>query len=312
MCKAKVNPRNTYRVTYGASRGKQRTVELPDAKARELQKKRYNVLDDGVRDAIHSIPIRSALGSKLDLLMRHLLYIEKTQPKSKSLVFTAFSRGITLVGNALRLNGIRFVSVEGGSQRAAKAVDSFKNDPDVNVLLLHSEAQSSGLNLVCAQNIFLLEPLVNHAIELQAIGRVHRIGQTKKTNVFCYQVNDTVEEQVVNLARARRQSLFTKENSVSHDLQDSAEMSAMARVHPARTAGQSREGEFVADIAELIECLADIETHTEEEEQQGVHQELIGKAESTSTNERERMRQERLRAIEMRQAVASLEAERRR
>jgi len=28
------------------------------------------------------------------------------------------------------------------------------------------------------------EPFVNHAVELQAIGRVHRIGQTQATSVL--------------------------------------------------------------------------------------------------------------------------------
>ncbi len=43
-------------------------------------------------------------------------------------------------------------------------------------MLLHSEVQSSGLNLLAASHIHILEPLLNTSLELQAIGRLQRIG----------------------------------------------------------------------------------------------------------------------------------------
>lgn len=45
----------------------------------------------------------------------------------------------------------------------------------------------------------LVEPLVHSAVELQAVGRVHRIGQTKETCVFQYYVANTVDQRVAEL-----------------------------------------------------------------------------------------------------------------
>ena len=79
-------------------------------------------------------------------------------------------------------------------------------ETQVECFLLHAKAHSSGLNLVNSTHVFLCEPLINTAIELQAIARVHRIGQHRATTVWMYLVSDTVEESIYDISVSRRLS----------------------------------------------------------------------------------------------------------
>lgn len=49
------------------------------------------------------------------------------------------------------------------------------------------------LNLLEGQHVILAKPLLNLAVEAQAISEVHRIGQTQKTLVYQSIMEDTVE-----------------------------------------------------------------------------------------------------------------------
>ena len=58
--------------------------------------------------------------------------------------------------------------------------------------------------------MFLCEPLINTAIELQAIARVHRIGQHHPTTVWMYLVENTVEKAIYDISVTRRLSHISR------------------------------------------------------------------------------------------------------
>ncbi|KOS18364.1 putative ATP-dependent helicase [Escovopsis weberi] len=101
--------------------------------------------------------------------------------------------------NAFRRFRIGFASVD-----EPMGITKFKENASVECFLLHARAHSSGLNLVNASHVFLCEPLLNTAIELQAIARVDRIGQQRETTVWLNLVSGTVEESIYNLSVRRR------------------------------------------------------------------------------------------------------------
>lgn len=62
-------------------------------------------------------------------------------------------------------------------------------EESVQVLLLLIQHGANGLNLLEAQHVVLVEPLLNPAAEAQAISRVHRIGQQNRTLVHRFIVS---------------------------------------------------------------------------------------------------------------------------
>ena len=84
----------------------------------------------------------------------------------------------------------------------------FKTDPSVGVILLSLKAGGEGLNLQEASRVYMLEPWWNPAVEMQAIQRAHRIGQSKKvvaTRFVTTSANEpTIEQQMFRLQEKKR------------------------------------------------------------------------------------------------------------
>lgn len=250
LCKTRLSVRDVHRVVY---RTPGTESALPST---SVHLGAFRELSGDARAAIERVPIDGRYGSKLEMLTKHLVHLHQTTGE-KSLVFSSFSRGLDLVAESLRANGLAYARLDGGAGKQVGAVaDLFTHSPSVNILLLHSEVQSAGLNLLAATHLFLLEPLLNHALELQAIGRVHRIGQTRGTTVCCYMVNDTVEQRIIALAASRGQSLYVgTDEEHSRAVPDSAALQAAALQHADGLEREARRGDLVASTDDLLACL---------------------------------------------------------
>lgn len=104
----------------------------------------------------------------------------------------------------------------------------------------------SGLTLINATHVILCEPLFNTALELQAISRVHRIGQTRPTTVWMYAISGTVEESVLALTTKRRLALLeTKDNDQLTEAKLDASNSIQLSQSAGRMVDKKGEGEIV-------------------------------------------------------------------
>ncbi|KAH9860799.1 hypothetical protein J1614_012132, partial [Plenodomus biglobosus] len=159
----------------------------------------YSSMSESMLQEIKMIDLPSSYGTKIDSIARHLLYLRSHDPGAKSIIFSQFSDFLLVLRGALRSYKIGTTSI-----LERNGIARFKSDPGVEVFLLDAKSDSSGLNLVNATYVFLCEPLINPALELQAIARVHRIGQKRATTVFMYLIADTVEQAIYEISVRRR------------------------------------------------------------------------------------------------------------
>ncbi|KAG8444169.1 hypothetical protein GDO86_009376 [Hymenochirus boettgeri] len=141
------------------------------------------------------IPVKGSHSTKVEAVVRTLMKIQLQDPGAKSLVFSTWQDVLDIIGKALQDNSMVFSQIN-GIHKFQENLSAFKYDPKINILLLPLHTGSNGLNIIEATHVLLVEPILNPAHELQAIGRVHRIGQTKSTVVHRFLIKATIEERM--------------------------------------------------------------------------------------------------------------------
>lgn len=122
-------------------------------------------------------------------------------PPYKSVVFSGWTSHLDLIQVALDNVGINYTRLDGKMSRVARtaAMETFRTDTKVHVILVSIMAGGLGLNLTAANNVYVMEPQYNPAAEAQAIDRVHRLGQTREVRTTRYIMSDSFEEKMLEL-----------------------------------------------------------------------------------------------------------------
>jgi len=141
--------------------------------------------------------------AKLDVLLPALEQI--AEEGHKALVFSQFTTLLDLVEPHLQARGLVYERLDGSTQNRPARVQRFTEDPDCKVFLISLKAGGTGLNLVAASYVFVLDPWWNPAAELQAIDRAHRMGQQRTVHAYRIVCKGTIEERVLELQAQKRQ-----------------------------------------------------------------------------------------------------------
>lgn len=104
----------------------------------------------------------------------------------------------------LESESIRYVSLYGDTRDRKTPVAQFQTDNNITVFLISLKAGGFGLNLTSADRVILLDDWWNPAVEDQAMGRAHRIGQKHNVLVLRLVCKDTVEEKILQLQDQKR------------------------------------------------------------------------------------------------------------
>ena len=136
--------------------------------------------------------IKGSWGTKVSRLVDDLLDLRDTG--EKGLVFSQWEDMLDIVEEALAMNGVKYVRAKSLS-KIGNSIDTFRL-PEYSVMLLNVRNGAEGLTLLEATHVFMVEPLLNHGLDMQAINRIHRIGQTNKTYVHRYIMQGSVEMKI--------------------------------------------------------------------------------------------------------------------
>lgn len=126
----------------------------------------------------------------------------------KVLIFSQFTTALDFIRLMLEEEGIQCSQLDGRTKLEDREDEmqefSRKEEDSTPVFLLSTRAGGLGLNLVSADTVILFDNDWNPQMDLQAIDRAHRIGQTRPVKVFRFVVRDTVEELLILRSFSKR------------------------------------------------------------------------------------------------------------
>ncbi|MDX8044651.1 DEAD/DEAH box helicase [Gracilibacillus sp. S3-1-1] len=146
----------------------------------------------------------SGESGKLNQLMN--LTAELEASGKRTLIFSQFSSMLEIIRDALEANGQEVFYLDGStpSQERMNMVEAF-NEGEKGFFLISLKAGGTGLNLTGADTVILYDLWWNPAVEEQATGRAHRIGQKNVVQVIRFITEGTIEEKIYTLQQKKRE-----------------------------------------------------------------------------------------------------------
>jgi len=141
-------------------------------------------------------------GSKMYEMVKCLNTIFENK-ENRVIIFSQYSKMLSLIGVTLEEFKIKFVHCSGNNYVLNRNINKFKTDDSYRVIMLSAENANSGANLVVCNHLIIIDVLYDNiekvkAMESQIIGRVVRLGQQKSTKILRFITKGTIEEEHFN------------------------------------------------------------------------------------------------------------------
>lgn len=140
----------------------------------------------------------------------HDLLQQAKENKRRVLIFSQFTSMLSRLHQQLEEMGISAFYLDGTTkpEKRMEMVEAF-NAGECEAFLISLKAGGTGLNLTGADTVILFDLWWNPAVEEQAAGRAHRIGQKNVVEVWRLIAEGTIEEKMYQLQQEKRE-LFDK------------------------------------------------------------------------------------------------------
>ena len=145
-----------------------------------------------------------AASGKLRVLDR--LLVKLYHGKHRVVVFSQFAHMVDILDDYCRLRAWPFCRLTGATNRVQRVVNvrAF-NEPSspLFIFLMTTRAGGLGINLQTADTCVLYDSDWNPQADVQAMARVHRLGQTKTVHVYRLCAGGTAEERVLQRSQKK-------------------------------------------------------------------------------------------------------------
>jgi superfamily II DNA or RNA helicase len=147
-------------------------------------------------------------GESAKLLQLQELLREAVAGGHRILLFSQFTEMLQLIRRLLEGERYNYLYLDGSVKAAERLqlVNAF-NSGTAEIFLISLKAGGTGLNLTGADIVIQYDLWWNPAVEEQAAGRAHRIGQDKVVQVFRLLAKDTIEEKIYELQQKKKEMI---------------------------------------------------------------------------------------------------------
>lgn len=136
--------------------------------------------------------------------LRELLQQLKASGR-RPLIFSQFRGMLDLVEEELQQQGFLLYKITGSTPtKERQQITKVFNKGSRDAVLMSLKAGGVGLNLTGADTVILIDLWWNPALDLQAIGRAHRLGQEHQVTVYRLITHGTIEEKILQLQDSKK------------------------------------------------------------------------------------------------------------
>jgi len=144
--------------------------------------------------------------SKVKEIVRIISLIPRDE---KVVIFSTFTSCCDLVADAIKayIPNFEYVQVDGdvtGKDRT-NLINKFRKNKQTRGMLMTFKVGSEGLNLVEGTHCICIEPWWTDVVHRQAKARIWRMGQEKEVHIHNVYVQNTIEERVMDICKAKNE-----------------------------------------------------------------------------------------------------------
>ncbi len=132
-------------------------------------------------------------------------YLENN-PNEKLIAFVTHTQMLDVIHRRGAPEGAAiFINGSVASKKRADLIHRFQTDPSCRLAVVNAKAGGSGITLTAATKSVCCELPWTATLTTQLMGRNHRIGQTRETEMIFLLTKDTIEEKLCKVIQQKQE-----------------------------------------------------------------------------------------------------------